>query len=35
METLEEMMLLHTQEVTGSSLVAPTIRINNLSVDGR
>ena len=30
METLEEMTLLHTQEVTGSSPVAPTIRINNL-----
>ena len=30
METSELMILLHTQEVTGSSPVAPTIRINRL-----
>jgi hypothetical protein len=27
----EEEVVLHTQEVTGSSPVAPTIRINNLA----
>ena len=30
---MEEDVVLHTQEVTGSSPVAPTIRINNLPAD--
>jgi len=35
-DPLERMTILHTQEVTGSSPVAPTIRINHLEgiVDG-